>query len=53
MSHRLDSSNKKVTIRKGGVINADWIQEFKNVLSEVDWGTCIQYLAPTTPMNIF
>ena len=37
MKHRLDSSNKKVTLRKR-VINADSIKEFRNILSEVDWG---------------
>ena len=37
MQHRLDSSDKKVTIRKR-VINADSIQEFNDILSEVDWG---------------
>ena len=37
MKHRLDCSDKKVTIRKR-VINADSIQEFRDILSEVDWG---------------
>ena len=37
MRHRLDSSDKKIKIRKG-IINADSIQEFRDILSEVDWG---------------
>ena len=37
MKHRVDSSDKKVTIRKR-IINADSIQEFRDILSEVDWG---------------
>ena len=36
VKHRLDSSDKKVTMRKR-IINADSIQEFRDVLSEVDW----------------
>ena len=37
MKQRLDSSNQKVTIRKI-IINADSIQEFRDILSELDWG---------------
>ena len=37
VKHRLDSSDKKVTVRKR-IINADSIQEFRDILSEVDWG---------------
>ena len=36
VKHRLDSSDKKVTIRKR-IINTDSIQEFRDILSEVDW----------------
>ena len=36
MKHGLDSNDKKVTIKKR-MINADSIQEFKDILSEVDW----------------
>ena len=36
VKHRLDSSDKKITIRKR-IINADSIQEFRDILSEVDW----------------
>ena len=36
VEHRLDSTDEKVTIRKG-IINADSIQEFRDTLSEVDW----------------
>ena len=51
MKHRFDSSDKKVTIRKR-IINACSIKEFTDILPEVDWGTCIQYLTSTMPMNI-
>ena len=37
MKHRLDSNDKKVTIKKR-IINADSIQEFRDNLSEVNWG---------------
>ena len=37
MKHRLDCNDKKVTIRRR-VINAGSIQEFRDILSEVDWG---------------
>ena len=37
MKHRLDSDDKKVTIKKR-MINADSIQEFRDNLSEVNWG---------------
>ena len=37
MKHGLDSNDKKVTIKKR-IINADSIQEFRDILSEVDWG---------------
>ena len=37
MKHRLDSSDKKVTIRKR-LLNEDSIQEFRDILSEVNWG---------------
>ena len=36
VKHRLDSSDKKVTIRNR-IINAKSIQEFRYILSEVDW----------------
>ena len=51
MKRRIDSNYKKVTIRKR-VINADSIQEFRDILSEMDLGACIQYLTPTMAMNI-
>ena len=38
MKHGLDSNDKKVTIKKR-IINADSIQEFRDNLSEVNWGT--------------
>ena len=37
MKHRVNSSDKKVTIGKR-TKNADSIQEFRDILSEVDWG---------------
>ena len=37
MKHGLDSIDKKVTIKKR-IINADSIQEFRDILSEVNWG---------------
>ena len=37
MKHRLDCRDKKVAIRRR-VINANSIQEFRDILSEVDWG---------------
>ena len=37
VKHGLDSNDKKVTIKKR-IINADSIQEFRDILSEVDWG---------------
>ena len=52
MKHELDSNDKKVTMKKR-IINTDSIQEFRDILSEVNWGTCIQYLTSTMPMNIF
>ena len=51
MKHRLDSSDKKVTIRKR-IINADSIQEFRDIFSEVDWGIS-KYLNPAMPINIY
>ena len=51
MKRRIDSKYKKVTIRKR-VINADSIQEFRDILSEVDLEACIQYLTPTMAMNV-
>ena len=51
LKHRLDSSDKKITIRKR-ITNADSIQEFRDILSEVDWRTCIPYLTQAMPMNI-
>ena len=51
VKHRLDSSNTKVTIRKR-IINADSIQEFRDILSEVDWGNLCSISNPTMLMNI-
>ena len=37
MKHVLDSNDKIVTIKKR-IITADSIQEFRDILSEVNWG---------------
>ena len=49
MKHRLDYSDKKVTIKKKSVINAHLIQEY-SIFSEVDWGRL--YLA-SKPNNTY
>ena len=51
MKHGLDSNDKKVTIKKR-IINADSIQEFRDILSEVNWGNLYSIFNPTMPMNI-
>ena len=51
MKHRLDSSDKKVTMRKR-VINAVSIQGFKDMLSDVDWRDLYLISNPSDPMNI-
>ena len=48
VKHRLDSSDKKVTIRKR-IINADSIQEFRDILSEVDWENLYSISNPNDP----
>ena len=52
MKHRLDSSSKKVTLRKR-VINADSIKKNLEIFY-LKWigGTCIQYLTPAMPKKI-
>ena len=52
MKHTLGSSNEKVTIRKR-IINANSIQEFRDILSEVNWRKLYSISNPTIPMNIF
>ena len=52
MKHGLDSNNKKVTIRKR-IINADLIQEFRDILSEVNWENLYSISNPSDAMNIF
>ena len=47
VKQRPDSSDKKVRIRKR-MINADSIQEFRDVLSEIDWGNLYEYF-----LNVF
>ena len=50
--HRLDSSDKKVAIRKR-IINADSIQEFRYILSEVDWGNLYSISNPNDAYEYF
>ena len=52
VKHRLDSSDKKVTIRKR-IINADSIQEFRDILSEVDWGNLYSMSNPNDAYEYF
>ena len=52
VKHRLDSSDKKVTIRKR-IINADSIQEFRDILSEVDWGNLYSISNPNDAYEYF
>ena len=50
MKHRLHSSDKKVTIRK---VNADTIQEFRDIVSEVDWGNLYSISNPNDAYEYF
>ena len=52
MKHRHDSGDKKVTIRKR-IINAESIQEFRDVLSEVDWGNLYSISNPSNAYEYF
>ena len=52
VKHRLDSSDKKITIRKR-IINADSIQEFKDILSEVVWGNLYSISNPNDAYEYF
>ena len=52
VKHRLDSSDKKVTIRKR-IINADSIQEFRDILSEVEWGNLHSISNPNDAYEYF
>ena len=52
MKHGLDSNNKKVTIKKR-IINADSIQEFRDILSEVDWGNLYSISNPNDAYEYF
>ena len=52
VKHRLDSSDKKVTIRKR-IMNADSIQEFRDILSEVDWGNLYSISNPNDAYEYF
>ena len=52
MKHRLDSGDKKVTIRKR-IISADLIQEFRDILSKVDWGNLYSISNPNDAYEYF
>ena len=52
VKHRLDSSDKKVAIRKR-IINAESIQEFRDILSEVDWGNLYSISTPNDANEYF
>ena len=52
VKRRLDSSDKKVTVRKS-VINADSIQEFRDILSEVDRGNLYSISKPNDVYEYF
>ena len=52
VKHRLDSSDKEVAIRKR-IINADTIQEFRDILSEVDWGNLYSISNPNDAYEYF
>ena len=52
VKYRLDSSDKKVTIRKR-IINADSIQEFRDFLSDVDCGSLYSISNPNDAYEYF
>ena len=52
MKHGLDSSDKKVTIKKR-IINADSIQEFRDILSEVNWAKLYSISNPNDAYEYF
>ena len=52
MKYRLDSSDKKVAIRKR-IKNADSIQEFRDILYEVDWGNLYSISNPIDAYEYF
>ena len=52
MKHGLDSSDKKVATKKR-IINADSIQEFRDILSEVDWGNLYLISNPSDAYEYF
>ena len=52
VKHRLDSSDKKVTIRKR-IINADSIEEFRDILSEVCWENLYSISNPNDAYEYF
>ena len=52
MKHGLDSNDKKVTI-KNRIINANSIQEFRGILSEVNWGSLYSISNPNDTYEYF
>ena len=52
MKHGLDSNDKKVTIKKR-LIDADSIEEFRDILSEVNWGNLYSISNPNDAYEYF
>ena len=52
MKHGLDSNDKKVKIKKR-IINANSIQEFRDVLSEVNWENLYSISNPNDAYEYF
>ena len=52
LKHGLDSNDKKVTIKKR-IIYADSIQEFRDILSEVNWGNLYLISNPNDAYEYF
>ena len=52
MKHELDPNDKKVAIKKR-IINANLIQEFRDILSEVNWGNLYLIFNPKDDYKYF
>ena len=52
IKHGLDSNDKKVTIKKR-IMNADSIQEFRDILSKVNWGNLYSISNPKYAYEYF
>ena len=51
MKHVLDSSDKKTTKKR--IVNTDWFQEVRDILSEVDWGNLYSISNPNDSYEYF